>query len=935
MSAYSAAKTSKLLFKGEKKAKSQKKRKSVNTNKETQVEQVLEGWIPVLSLSDLEGPLLILTTGKEVEALTLKTNKSSYSETGQITRETVYLDFSATDSLESVSVIRYEPKSVEQVFVGQRVFLKNAITPKVQNDDSDSEKEAEDSRNSKETLHGERVTQPDSTTNPRDDANDVQFVFKTCRDAYVSLGVGGTVEAESAAISSNELWTPVLAGGDSGLVSFYATAGSHSNTKSSSADRRFLCTLSQRTSGSRVAAQPGEIESIGDTQVFRVFCQAEIRHQRQAAIAAQTANKSVTTASLAHDELERIKKFQSWKHGRVRTDTVRDTMDSKELKKARTQGKYHEELLDRRSKLKADKFCNASTIRASTIRASTIRDSVLFSDSIFDCNNDSDTQYDSYKTVVQDNYPDIPCLKQTRKTWSEHNRKRKCSIASNECSGSSSSLSCIYDLETNNFPLKDCSNSFLSIDTSDNNSNSDFFSANDYEQIDTDFIYDSSSSDSDPGDFNYDTTITPHPVKHAGGSLHELYTSNKQSTLNMQTFENEHKYLDKPKHENNYCHKISLNVPNSQLQILFNSDECDSINISYFDSYNARSANYILDAIYYISRKILQGKIHSYIYPDQNHSNKACNFSELLRAAKKGLQRDVFYKNLNCFASQRQVDLVCQDLETYFQVLPRDLHLLASPNGFIAGPIKALLKNGQTIDYMLDTIQGMLIPDYTNISSIQPSHTLKYVLIVEKETVFYSLLQSQLVASREMLLITGKGYPSHNTRGFLCTLYGFINHSNIYQNNQQSNSDIKWLVLTDNDPHGAHIFETYHKSSPYASKSVSFMPICSFISNTRNYYYLPLYWIGLHSEDRSRYRSILLDDTRMPVLNKTSRLKCHQLIESWSSFENPRYQRWRIQMSKLLYCGKKAELESLSNTKNKSILLKFLFEKLENPSFWL
>jgi protein FRG1 len=52
-------------------------------------------------------------------------------------------------------------------------------------------------------------------------------------------------------------------------------------------------------------------------------------------------------------ELNNVKRFQSWSDGRVRVTNE----DTRELKKAKKEGKFSEAMLDRREKLKSDKFC--------------------------------------------------------------------------------------------------------------------------------------------------------------------------------------------------------------------------------------------------------------------------------------------------------------------------------------------------------------------------------------------------------------------------------------------------------------------------------------------------------------------------------------------------------------------------------------------------
>ncbi|KAJ3106967.1 hypothetical protein HDU97_005248 [Phlyctochytrium planicorne] len=85
-------------------------------------------------------------------------------------------------------------------------------------------------------------------------------------------------------------------------------------------------------------------EKVGEGAMFKVKCQAQNK-------------KSIKRRKVVEDsgnvEAEALKKFQSWGGGK----RVLSKEDQKELKKAQKKGTVNETLLDRREKLKADKFC--------------------------------------------------------------------------------------------------------------------------------------------------------------------------------------------------------------------------------------------------------------------------------------------------------------------------------------------------------------------------------------------------------------------------------------------------------------------------------------------------------------------------------------------------------------------------------------------------
>ena len=74
--------------------------------------------------------------------------------------------------------------------------------------------------------------------------------------------------------------------------------------------------------------------------------------------------------------------------------------------------------------------------------------------------------------------------------------------------------------------------------------------------------------------------------------------------------------------------------------------------------------------------------------------------------------------------------------------------------------------------------------------------TFQFVLIVEKETVFFRLRESAFCQPHQCLLVTGKGYPCLSTRHFLDRVHTYFPHVPMY-------------CLVDADVYGADIFCRY------------------------------------------------------------------------------------------------------------------------------
>ncbi|ORX89564.1 hypothetical protein K493DRAFT_302228 [Basidiobolus meristosporus CBS 931.73] len=150
------------------------------------------------------------------------------------------------------------------------------------------------------------------------------FTFKSSAGKYLSCDKVGVLSIDSEAVGPQENWTPILR--DDG-ISFQNVHGKY---------------LSIEEAGGKLR---GDSEEIRFCEVFRVKCQASARKK------VKTKEKGVQNSTEA--EYHNIRRFQSWGLGRV----VLSKEDKSELKKAKKEGNFSETLLDRRSKLKSDRYC--------------------------------------------------------------------------------------------------------------------------------------------------------------------------------------------------------------------------------------------------------------------------------------------------------------------------------------------------------------------------------------------------------------------------------------------------------------------------------------------------------------------------------------------------------------------------------------------------
>ncbi|RUP36866.1 FRG1-like family-domain-containing protein [Jimgerdemannia flammicorona] len=154
------------------------------------------------------------------------------------------------------------------------------------------------------------------------------FSLKSSSGHYLSSDRFGAVTADREAIGPQEEWAPSVT--EAGVAWQSAAYG------------KFLAVDEIAGGGFRLRA---DAEMVGYCETWRVLCQA--RFKRKVKVDAKEVKKA------AEIEVDNIKKFQSWGAGRLK---VTDK-DARELKRAKLGGTLAEAMLDRREKVKADRYC--------------------------------------------------------------------------------------------------------------------------------------------------------------------------------------------------------------------------------------------------------------------------------------------------------------------------------------------------------------------------------------------------------------------------------------------------------------------------------------------------------------------------------------------------------------------------------------------------
>ncbi|KIO10072.1 hypothetical protein M404DRAFT_996060 [Pisolithus tinctorius Marx 270] len=177
------------------------------------------------------------------------------------------------------------------------------------------------------------------------------------------------------------------------------------------------------------------------------------------------------------------------------------------------------------------------------------------------------------------------------------------------------------------------------------------------------------------------------------------------------------------------------------------------------------------------------------------------------RALEQGIsltKRDIYYKDVALFKSQKIVDRFIDDLAATLQWDRADLNIRATSKGLICGSCLVIRLIGGASLHLNDH-QGTLIPAGEDIGQFEFESRVAWVLIVEKEAIFQTLCQLNFSKYPGLpgpgLIVTGKGYPDVATRHLVKML-----SDNLPQ-------CVPIVALVDADPYGLDILSVYKYGS--------------------------------------------------------------------------------------------------------------------------
>ncbi|EPY53436.1 endonuclease Rec12 [Schizosaccharomyces cryophilus OY26] len=241
-------------------------------------------------------------------------------------------------------------------------------------------------------------------------------------------------------------------------------------------------------------------------------------------------------------------------------------------------------------------------------------------------------------------------------------------------------------------------------------------------------------------------------------------------------------------------------------------------------------------------------------------------------------KRDIFYHDVQLFKRQAVVDELIEDIACTIGCPRSALNVEASGKGLVYGPLTINLQEG----VKLETSKPTLI-SYHPISSIDS--TAKWVLVIEKEAVFQTLVERGL---EDIILITAKGFPDMSTRKLLLEITKYL-------------PELPIFGIFDWDPYGILIYSCYkHGSKASGYESSILLPQLQFLG--------PFYQ-DIFPKNYSYSLSLGKRDVKV----------ASNLLQSDCLRYEPHM---REQLQRMLFLQKKAELQAIPN------LFKWVEQKL-------
>jgi DNA topoisomerase-6 subunit A len=253
------------------------------------------------------------------------------------------------------------------------------------------------------------------------------------------------------------------------------------------------------------------------------------------------------------------------------------------------------------------------------------------------------------------------------------------------------------------------------------------------------------------------------------------------------------------------------------------------------------------------------------------------------------------------FDDQAECDPVIEDVEVMLDALREELHVYASNVGNLAGPL-TLTDNGDTIDCTRMGSAGYSIPSIVEPEVIEfVKCDAKFILHVEKDTVWRRFHEDRFWQKHKCLLTHGKGQPPRGVRRLLHRLHNELG--------------LPIYCVLDNDPWGYYIYSVLKQGSINLAYESTRMAI----PDAR--------FLGLRSSD---YERCELTPSVQIKLNEQDIKRARQ-IASYPWFEKKRA--WQKEIELMLKNGFKLEVESLISKDISYVTEEYVPQRLEEGDF--
>jgi len=253
------------------------------------------------------------------------------------------------------------------------------------------------------------------------------------------------------------------------------------------------------------------------------------------------------------------------------------------------------------------------------------------------------------------------------------------------------------------------------------------------------------------------------------------------------------------------------------------------------------------------------------------------------------------------FDTQSECDPVIEDVEVALDAMREELHLYAKNAGAMVGPI-TLVDSGDEIDCSRMGSGGYSIPSIVEPEIVVfKKNTAKFILHVEKDTVWRRFNEDKFWKQHNCILIHGGGQPPRGVRRMLHRLHHELN--------------LPVYCLLDNDPWGYYIYSVIKQGSinlAYESRRMA-IPAARFL--------------GLRSIDYDRCQ---LNASVQIKLNDQDIKRARQIAQ-YPWFANKKG--WQKELDSMLKNGFKLEVEALISKDISYVTEQYVPQRLAEGNF--